>query len=300
MLKIAWNPCYAHPLPEGHRFPMEKYALLPEQLLHEGIVTQENFFDPLKASLELVLGIHDPAYVEKLQNLTLTKHEIRAMGFPLSAALVHRELVITGGTIQCVDYSLQYGLSANIAGGTHHAFRDRGEGFCILNDIAIGAHHAMINHGIRRILVVDLDVHQGNGTARIFENDSNVFTFSMHGEKNYPLHKTNSDLDINLPDKTGDDEYLSLLNRHLPKLISETKPELIFYQCGVDVLESDKLGRLSLSMEGCRTRDRMVFELAHENQIPIVCVMGGGYSEKISIILEAHTNTFREATQIYG
>ncbi len=299
MLKIAWNHQYAHPLPEGHRFPMEKYSLLPEQLLHEGTIADSNLFNPRRASDEEVLEIHDVGYFKKLKDLKLTRHEERATGFPLSEALVQRELFITGGTIQATEHAMKFGVSANVAGGTHHAYRDRGEGFCLLNDIAVSSAFAKNSLGVQQILVVDLDVHQGNGTAKIFENDPTVFTFSMHGAKNYPHRKEQSDLDIALPDGTGDKEYLHILSETLPRLIDETYPELILFQSGVDVLASDKLGRLGLSIAGCRERDRIVFNLAFRNKIPIVFTMGGGYSEKIATIVEAHANTFRTAQETF-
>ncbi len=299
MLKIAHNALYAHPLPEGHRFPMEKYSLLPQQLRYEGTLSTENFFEPRPATDAEVLRVHDPEYLQKLQNCKLSRKEERATGFPLSAQLVQRELAITGGTIQAVDFALQYGVAGNIAGGTHHAYRDRGEGFCLLNDAAVAALHAIEVHGFTRILVVDLDVHQGNGTAKIFEEDPRVFTFSMHGAKNYPLHKEKSDLDIPLPDGTGDEAYLAILRKHLPELMDKVEPELIFYQSGVDVLESDKLGRLGMTVSGCRQRDQIVFEAAHRDGVPVVFNMGGGYSERIAIIVEAHANTYRVAQEVF-
>jgi len=299
MLKVAWNEHYAHELPEGHRFPMEKYNLLPQQLLHEGTIEKENFFDPPEISEERVLRIHTREYLDKLLTQNLNKKEERATGFPLSDKLVKRELIITQGTIQAIDHSIENGVSANIAGGTHHAYRDRGEGFCLLNDIAVGSAYAMTELGLNQILVVDLDVHQGNGTAKIFENDPQVFTFSMHGAKNYPLRKERSDLDIGLPDGTKDEDYLAILKNTLPDLITELNPELIFFQSGVDVLESDKLGRLALTIEGCKQRDRIVFEETKKRGIPIVFNMGGGYSKKITVIIEAHANTYRTARELY-
>lgn len=299
MLKIAWNSNYAHPLPVGHRFPMEKYSLLPQQLVYEGTVNDNNFFDPIPVSEKLVLGIHDEAYFQKLKSCSLTRKEERATGFPLSQELVQRELEITGGTVQAVDFALKYGVSANIAGGTHHAYKDRGEGFCLLNDIAVGSHYALQKAEIKQVLVIDLDVHQGNGTAKIFENDNRVFTFSMHGAKNYPNHKEKSDLDIGLPDKTGDAEYLEILKNHLSGLIDRVKPNLIFFLSGVDVLETDKLGRLSLTIEGCKMRDTLVFNEIRQRNLPVVFNMGGGYSEKIANIVDAHANTFRAAQDIF-
>ncbi|MCZ4409461.1 histone deacetylase [Cryomorphaceae bacterium 1068] len=299
MLKVAWNEHYAHELPKGHRFPMEKYNLLPQQLMHEGTMERENFFDPSEVSEKRILRIHTREYLDKLLTKSLSRQEERATGFPLSDKLVRRELIITQGTIEAIDYAFQNGVSANIAGGTHHAFRDRGEGFCLLNDIAVGSAYAIEELGVKQILVIDLDVHQGNGTAKIFENDPRVFTFSMHGEKNYPLRKENSDLDIALPDGTEDEHYLKALSETLLDLINKVRPELVFFQSGVDVLESDKLGRLSLSLNGCKKRDEIVFTETKKRSIPVVFNMGGGYSKKISVIIEAHANTYRTAREIY-
>lgn len=299
MLKIAFNELYAHPLPEGHRFPMEKYSLLPEQLRYEGTLSDANFFDPDPVAESDVLKIHHPDYLKKLQDVGLTRREERATGFPLSKQLVKRELAITGGTVKAVQYASKYGVAGNIAGGTHHAYRDRGEGFCLLNDAAVASAVALERFGINKILVVDLDVHQGNGTAKIFEDDERVFTFSMHGAKNYPLHKEKSDLDIALPDGTEDEFYLKTLSETLPRLIDEVEPDLMFFQCGVDVLGTDKLGRLNMTVEGCRQRDVIVFETAKRNGIPVVFNMGGGYSERIAVIVEAHANTYRTAQELY-
>lgn len=299
MLKIAWAPIYAHPLPKNHRFPMEKYNLLPEQLLYEGTVTDDHFFAPESLPEQLVTRTHAPDYWEKLNGLQLDRKEERKTGFPLSRQLVDRELVIMNGTLEASRYALQYGIAMNIAGGTHHAFTDRGEGFCLLNDIAIASHFLLDKGHAQKILVVDLDVHQGNGTAQIFQNEDRVFTFSMHGEKNYPMHKEKSDLDIELPDGITDEPYLKLLNRHLNELLDRVQPDFIFFQSGVDVLATDKLGRLGMSIEGCKQRDQVVLSKAKDNKIPLVASMGGGYSEKIAHIVEAHANTYRLAQELY-
>ncbi|WP_085515864.1 histone deacetylase family protein [Marivirga sericea] len=299
MLKIAFRPEYAHPLPKNHRFPMEKYELLPEQLLYEGTVTEDNFFSPDLLSESEILAVHKKDYWDKLKNLTLSRKEERRTGFPLSAALVERERIINQGTIDAANYALQYGVAMNIAGGTHHAFTDRGEGFCLLNDIAIAAQYLLRTAKAKKILVVDLDVHQGNGTAEIFQDNPYVFTFSMHGKSNYPMHKETSDLDIELEDKTDDKTYLDLLRKTLPRLIDEQEPDFIFFQSGVDVLATDKLGRLGMSIAGCKERDKIVFEHCYNNEIPVVVSMGGGYSKKIAHIIEAHANTYRLAQDIY-
>lgn len=299
MLKIAWSEIYAHPLPQNHRFPMEKYNLLPEQLLYEGMATQDNFFAPIPLSDEQVIRTHDAVYWQKLKDQNLTRQEERRTGFPLSQELVAREIIIMNGSVQCAEYALVHGVAMNVAGGTHHAFTDRGEGFCLLNDIAIAAHHLLDKGLVNKVLVVDLDVHQGNGTAQIFQNDDRVFTFSMHGQSNYPMHKETSDLDVGLLDGTDDSTYLSLLDRHLNEVFDSFQPDFICFQSGVDVLATDKLGRLGMTLDGCKARDRMVLELCHQNKVPVMACMGGGYSEKIAHIVEAHANTYRLAQELY-
>lgn len=299
MLKVAWTEAYVLPLPPHHRFPMSKYDVLPQQLLHEGTITTENIFRPQQIDHHWVLTTHDRNYFEKLLSLSLTPAEVRRTGFPLTQRVVDRELYIVNGTLECARYALQYGISMNIAGGTHHAFNDRGGGFCLLNDIAIAANFLLTEKRARQILVVDLDVHQGDGTAQIFRNEPRVFTFSMHGANNYPLHKERSDLDIPLADGTDDRSYLDLLDKHLKRLIDQVEPDFIFYQSGVDILDTDKLGKLSVTREGCRQRDRIVLSTAHQKRIPLVASMGGGYSERFKDIIEAHANTFRLAQSIY-
>ena len=279
---------------------MEKYELLPRQLVHEGIVDASSFFSPRKLEEFEILKVHDGSYWRKLQHQALTRKEERRSGFPISKELVERELTINGGTLQCTEYALEHGVAMNIAGGTHHAYADRAEGFCLLNDIAIAARHLVDNQLVRQVLVIDLDVHQGNGTAKIFEEDPLVFTFSMHGAHNYPLKKERSDLDLPLPDGIGDDAYIRLLRKTLNDLMDLVKPDFIFFQSGVDILETDKLGRLGVSLAGCAERDQLVFEKAYEAGLPIVAAMGGGYSKDIRVILDAHANTYRAAVRTYG
>ena len=299
MLKIAWSPVFVHSLPEGHRFPMAKYELLPEQLLYEGTITNDNLFAPEPLPEPFILDTHDADYWYRLSHQRLTPSEVRRTGFPQSKELVHREVVIMNGTVQAALFAQQYGIGMNIAGGTHHAFTDRGEGFCLLNDIAIAANHLLRYKGVKKILVVDLDVHQGDGTAQIFRNEPRVFTFSMHGGNNYPHRKEHSDLDIPLADGTDDSTYLSLLRNTLPRLLQEQEPEFVFYQSGVDVLYSDKLGKLGMSLQGCKERDRLVLELCRKNKLPVAVSMGGGYSKQLAHIVEAHANTFRLAQQLF-
>lgn len=299
MLKIGWAPIYNHPLPDGHRFPMEKYDLLPRQLMHEGTISEANLFAPRELTTTEILAVHEPSYWKKLQHLDFSRQEERRSGFPITKALVQREITINAGTIQCTDFALEHGIAMNIAGGTHHAFTDRAEGFCLLNDIAIAARYLLDNKKASKVLVIDLDVHQGNGTAQIFQNDDRVFTFSMHGEKNYPLQKEQSDLDIPLADGTGDTTYLQKLDTHLHRLIHQVNPDVMFFQSGVDVLHTDKLGRLGLTIEGCKRRDEYVIKTAKQNEIPLIISMGGGYSKDIRDILEAHANTYRVAQEVF-
>jgi acetoin utilization deacetylase AcuC-like enzyme len=299
MLKIAFDPIFAHPLPADHRFPMLKYELIPEQLMHEGTVNSENFFAPNICNESTILMTHDHTYFEQLINQTLSPLAIRKIGFPLSPQLIQRERTILQGTIDNALFAQQFGVSMNIAGGTHHAYTNKGEGFCLLNDIAVSANYLLHENLSKKILIVDLDVHQGNGTAEIFKQEERVFTFSMHGEKNFPAHKEKSNLDIALPDFTNDKAYLNILESTLPKLMDEVAPDFIFYQSGVDILESDKLGRLNVSIEGCKQRDKFVFQQCLINKIPVAVSMGGGYSEDIKIIVEAHCNTFRLAQELF-
>lgn len=324
MLKIAYQPIYIYPLPTGHRFPMLKYELLPQQLLYEGTCRTENFFEPEILSEENILAVHTKEYFDSLMNLTVDKSAARKIGFPLSETLVKRGRIISQGTIVCCEYALKYGIAMNIAGGTHHAYANHGEGFCLLNDQAIAARYLLKKYGngyeqipsqarngdeqiasqarnvaIKKILIIDLDVHQGNGTAKIFENDESVFTFSMHGEGNYPFKKEKSDLDIAVPDGSGDEVYLQKLKETLPKLIEAQKPDFIFYLSGVDILETDKLGRLNCTIAGCKERDRYVLQTCKDLEIPVAVSMGGGYSPEIKTIIEAHANTFRLAQEIF-
>ena len=299
MLKIAFDKKYIYPLEENHRFPMIKYELIPEQLIRESTCSENNFFNPEKVDDYIVLLTHQKEYFERFKSLHLSKKEIREIGFPLSKELVDRELQIADGTIKGVHYSIEHGISMNIAGGTHHAFYDRGEAFCMLNDQAIAANY-LINEGLsKRILIIDLDVHQGNGTASLFRSNHNVFTLSFHGKKNYPFRKEKSDLDIEFDDNTNDEKYLKILKETIPKIMDEFNPDFIFYLSGVDVLENDKLGRLSLTINGCKERDRFILELCKKNSIPVQVSMGGGYSVVLKNIIEAHSNTFRLAQEIF-
>ena len=299
MLKIAFNENYIYPLEENHRFPMIKYELIPEQLIRENTCTSDNFFKPKKIDENIVLLTHEVEYFKRFTSLNLSKKEIREIGFPLSKELVDREMEIADGTIQGVHYSIKNGISMNIAGGTHHAFYNRGEAFCMLNDQAIGANYILNEQLAKKIMIIDLDVHQGNGTASLFNSNTNVFTISFHGKKNYPFRKEKSDLDIEFNDNTKDEEYLKILKKTIPREIDKFKPDFIFYLSGVDVLENDKLGRLSLSINGCKERDKFILDICKRDSIPIQVSMGGGYSTLLKNIIEAHSNTFRLAQEIF-
>lgn len=299
MIKIAFDPIYAHPLPENHRFPMLKYQLIPEQLIYEGTYTENHFFTPSICEEEIILYTHDQAYLNKLLHQQLSPSEQRKIGFPQSPELIQRELIITQGTIDACLYALETGIALNVAGGTHHAFADRGEGFCLLNDMAVAANYLLRKQISKKILIIDLDVHQGNGTAKLMEKEERVFTFSMHGAHNYPFHKEHSDLDIGLKDGTTGQEYLAILEETLPKLINQVKPDFAFYLSGVDILNTDKFGKLQVSLDECKQRDEMVFEQLKKYQIPVTVALGGGYSPDVRTIVEAHCNTFRLAANFY-
>jgi acetoin utilization deacetylase AcuC-like enzyme len=299
VIAVAFDPIYVLPLPDNHRFPMEKYDLLPKQLMHEGTCEPKDFFSPQALDEEIVTVVHQKEYVDRLMRMELSRSEIRKIGFPVSQQLVEREFIIAGGTVEGALKSLQSGISFNIAGGTHHAYSTHGEAFCMLNDQAIAARYLLDRLLAQKILIIDLDVHQGNGTAEIFKKEDRVFTFSMHGQKNYPFKKEQSDWDIPLEDKTGDEKYLSVLDDTLPQLFDRVDPDFVFYLSGVDVMATDRLGRLGMSLEGCKNRDERVLEFCHKRSLPVQCSMGGGYSKDIKLIIEAHANTYRVAHRIF-
>lgn len=300
MLKIAYHTKYVHPVREGHRFPMLKYELIPEQLCYEGLVSAVNFFEPEMVDFETAALVHDVDYLRRLFDLTLDAKMVRRIGFPLSQELVERERYLVDGTLKSALFALDYGVSFNVAGGTHHAGRDFGEGFCLMNDQAIAAAYLLEQGLATRILIIDLDVHQGNGTANIFEGVSPVYTFSMHGDKNFPFIKERSDRDVALEDGITDALYLKLLSDNLAFLFETVNPDFVFYQSGVDILGSDKLGKLKVSAAGCRERDRMVLESCKVHKVPVQVSMGGGYSTQIRDIVNAHVETYRVAIDIFN
>jgi acetoin utilization deacetylase AcuC-like enzyme len=298
-LMIAWDPLYAHPLPEGHRFPMSKYELIPGQLLHEGTITPENLFTPRPCPDEIILLTHDQAYLDRLNQQSLSEREQRVIGFPQSPQLTLREKIITQGTIDCCTLAREHGVAMNVAGGTHHAFADHGEGFCLLNDFAVAANLLLKEKKAERIFIIDLDVHQGNGTAALFKNEPRVFTMSMHGAHNYPFRKETSNLDIPLADGTDTATFLRLLDEHLEKNLKAHGTDFAFFLSGVDILETDRFGKLKVTLEGCKRRDEFVFSTLKRMGIPVVVAMGGGYSADVRIVVEAHCQTFRVAKDMF-
>lgn len=300
MIKLAFSEKYIYQLPDGHRFPIEKYELVKEQLIYEGTVSADQIYDPDLVDEDLALKIHTQEYWNKLTTLTLDKKEIRKIGLPVTEMSFKRARNSVAGTVTATKNALQSGLGINLAGGTHHAYASYGEGFCVLNDLAIASQYLLDEFSIEKILIVDLDVHQGNGTAKIFEKEPRVFTFSMHGEHNYPLKKEKSDLDIHLKTNIQDEEYMELLNSNLERLVATFQPQFIFFQAGVDVLHSDKLGKLGLTKEGVKKRDRLVIQTSKTLNIPLVITMGGGYSAKLTDLVDAHCNTFRTAISVYS
>lgn len=297
--KIAYCPEFALPLPDGYRFPMAKYEQLPHKLVADGIVLPNQFFVPPMATVDDILTTHTQDYWHALDTLTLAAKDCRKIGLPMSQVLIKRERLVVGATIACAKYALTDGIALSTSGGTHHAFADHAEGFCILNDVCV-ASNVLLKEGLaKRILILDLDVHQGNGNASIMADNPSVFVFSMHGEKNYPYHKPRSDLDIGLPDGTNDDDYLALLTYHLPKVLDDFCPDFVFYQAGVDVLFDDRLGRINLTMNGLVAREKFVIETLFNNKLPTVVTMGGGYAPDIDVIVAGHSVVFGVVNTLY-
>ena len=296
--RLFYSPYYYADIGEGHVFPIKKFELVRDQLIKEETLAPDEVFEPEPAKIEDVLLVHTEDYVTRLINGELTAKEVRKLGLPWSKSLVRRSFLATNGTIEAAKIALESGIASNLAGGTHHSFPDRGEGFCVLNDVAVAIRVLQKEKLAERFLIVDCDVHQGNGTAFIFKDDETVFTFSMHGAKNYPLHKEISNLDIELPDKTGDREYIETLEEALPRIFLHN-PDIIFYLGGADPFEKDKLGRLSLTLDGLMKRDETVLRFAKEKNTPIVTVMSGGYALDINDTVEIHSNTIRAVKKVF-
>jgi acetoin utilization deacetylase AcuC-like enzyme len=297
-MRVFYTPRYYADIGEGHVFPIRKFELVRDRLLHDGTLRPADIFEPQPAPVADVLLVHTEDYITRLRAGSLTERELRRLGLPWSKALVRRSFLATGGTIAAARWALTAGVGSNLAGGTHHAFAERGEGFCVLNDVAVAIRVLRRDGLIKRAAIVDCDVHQGNGTATIFAGDETVFTFSMHGAKNYPLFKPLSTLDVELPDETADDDYLNILAGHLPRVFAHA-PDLIFYLGGADPFAGDKLGRLALSIAGLRARDEMVLSECRERGLPVVTVMSGGYAKDINDTVEIHCNTIRAVRHVF-
>ncbi len=296
-MRAFYSDHFVLPLPEGHRFPMTRYARLRERVIGDGVVPAGDVIEAPAATWDQLTLAHHAAYVHAVADGTLPPEMMRRIGFPWSPAMVERSRRSTGATIAAAHAALNDGVAVNLAGGTHHAFADRGEGYCVFNDVAVAARVLQREARCRRLAVVDCDVHQGNGTAAIFRHDPSVFTFSMHGAKNFPFRKETSDLDVELADGTGDDEYLDQLARHLPAVLAGHAPELVFYLAGADPYVGDRLGRLGLSVAGLHARDAHVFAACQAAGVPVVVVMSGGYAPDVDDIVRIHLNTVRTAAQ---
>ncbi|MDW8332722.1 MAG: histone deacetylase [Bacteroidia bacterium] len=294
-----YSDTYVVPLPENHRFPMRKYALLREQLIYEGVAGESDFNCALPASRELILCAHTPEYWQKVNDLALAPHEERKLGFPQSRELTLRSRASVGGTWQASQWALEKGLAICLAGGTHHAFPDRGEGFCVFNDAGCVGKMLLQQCKVGRVLIVDLDVHQGNGNAAIFADDDRVFTLSFHCKDNYPLRKEHSSLDVEFPAGTGDGTYLAALYEILPSVMAKFRPHLVYYIAGMDVLAGDRLGKFAMTLEGVKKRDRFVIETIYRRNVPLVIVMGGGYPRNLNDLLRAYVEAYRYAIGLY-
>lgn len=296
--RLYYSPYYYADIGEGHVFPIRKFELVRDLLLKEGTLRDEEIFEPEPAKVEDLLLVHTEDYISRLVAGTLTAKEIRKLGLPWSKSLVRRSFHAISGTINAARAALENGIASNLAGGTHHAYPDRGEGFCVLNDVAVAIRVLQREKLAERFLIVDCDVHQGNGTAFIFQDSPEVFTFSMHGAKNYPLFKETSNLDIELADGTGDKEFLETLEQALPRIFTHN-PDIIFYLGGADPFEKDKLGRLKLTQTGLMRRDELVLQFAQEHHTPIVTTMSGGYALDINDTVEIHANTIRAVKKVF-
>jgi acetoin utilization deacetylase AcuC-like enzyme len=296
--RLYYSPYYYADIGEGHVFPIRKFELVRDLLLKEETLQAAEIFEPEPARVEDLLLVHTEDYITRLTEGALTAKEIRKLGLPWSKSLVRRSFHAISGTINAARAALENGIASNLAGGTHHAYPDRGEGFCVLNDVAVAIRVLQREKLAERFLIVDCDVHQGNGTAFIFRNSPEVFTFSMHGAKNYPLFKENSTLDIELVDGTGDDEFLETLSEALPRIFMHN-PDIIFYLGGADPFEKDKLGRLKLTQAGLKQRDEIVLQFARDHHTPIITTMSGGYASDINDTVEIHANTIRAVKEVF-
>ncbi len=300
LMRVSYTNDYYVPLPSGHPFPMAKFPALHQMLLRERIIQPDEVIPPRPADWSDLLRVHSGSYLDALAAGALPPQAERRMGLPWSDRLVHRSRVAVQGTINAAFMALEDGVAGNLAGGTHHAFPDHGEGFCVLNDVAVAIRLLLRSCWISRTLVVDLDVHQGNANAAIFAEDDAVFTFSMHGAKNYPFRKPPSSLDVALPDATPDAPYLDTLTQHLARAIEQARPDLIFYLGGIDVMEHDRFGRLALTRAGLHARDRFVLETIHASGCPVVLLLSGGYAATPDATADLHAIMYREAQRVFG
>ncbi|MEL6583125.1 MAG: histone deacetylase [Pseudomonadota bacterium] len=300
-LPLVYHPHYMAPLRDGHRFPMSKYGYLRDALIARGLLPETGgYLAPAPFDVRRIAAVHELAYVERAFNVALTPDEVRRIGLPSTERVVRRARLAAAGTALAGRLALEHGVACNMAGGSHHAGLESGAGFCVFNDVAVAA-QALLDDGlVRRIMVVDCDVHQGDGTAEIFGGDAAVFTLSVHAEKNFPARKQTSDLDIPLPDGLRDAAYLEVLREMVAPVIAAQMPDLIFYNAGVDPYENDKLGRLNLTRDGLRARDRLILSTAVEQEIPIVGVLGGGYSNDPRELADRHAILFEEASAALG
>jgi len=291
MLALWSSAAYTFPLPDGHRFPVAKYRLLKERVLAEGLATPSQIHDAPAATDDMLLRVHDARYVSEFRSGTLAPDAIRRLGFPWSVALVERSLRALAGTVAASRHALEHGVAMNLAGGTHHAFPSYGEGFCVFNDVAVATRVLQAEGLVRRVAIIDLDVHQGNGTHAIFEGDDSAYTFSMHGGRNFPFRKVPGTLDVELDDGTGDHEYLALLAAALPRVLHDARADIVFFLAGADPHERDKLGRLSLTFDGLRRRDMMVIESCREIGLPVAVTIAGGYGHDVDDTVRIHLGT---------
>jgi len=297
-MKVYYSDHFEFPLPNGHRFPMTKYTLLRQRILDSGWLAAESFRVPEPASDEQLALVHKADYLERFTQGRLTDKEIRRIGFPWSPQLVERSRRSVGGTIAACHSALQDGVSANLAGGTHHAYPDHGEGFCVFNDTAVAARAMLVEGRARRVVIIDCDVHQGNGTAAAFAHDASVYTFSIHAAKNFPFHKEPSDMDIGLPDGSGDNEFLEALRQAVPEALQKSQADLAIYIAGADPYEGDTLGRLALTMSGLQQRDLLVLRHCYAAGIPVAIVLGGGYAKNADDSVKIHLHTLQIAIQM--
>ncbi len=297
----AWSSSrFSVALPPGHRFPIAKYHAVREGVVARGLIPRTEIHEPDRVERTALTLVHDPGYVDAIEDGALSDAAVRRLGFPWGPGLRERAFRTVQGTVEAARDALEHGAGLNLAGGTHHAFADRGEGFCVFNDVAVATRLLQREGRVRRVAVVDLDVHQGNGTAHLFADDPDVFTFSVHGEGNYPFHRERSRLDVELPDATADAAYLDALDAHLEAVLDEAAAELVFYLAGADPYAGDRFGRLALTMDGLRARDRRVFTACRRRGLPVAVTLAGGYAERIEDIVTIHANTVEELRAAAG